>query len=806
MSSAARPLSSVTFAALLLAAAISPSAAEDCGDCADDDRDGAVDCWDSECLGTAACAGHLTDSRDEPAACSDRVRLHRLWASDLGGAYFSYVVGDVDADGMPEVVFIGGDFRRTLRILDGATGALEGEEVVTPNDVQATLADVDADGTGEIFVGRPYEAPGTGTIVRYEHDLTLTYESIVGQQVQNSSLLPADIAFADFDHDGRPEAYNMGRIHDPADGRVLVDLGAELTIRTSSHSFAADFFPPEACALCDGLELAGSSAVWAVDVATGAFERVGQYAGGPRRGTFGVADWNGDGRLDIAANVNTHALDVFSQRGELFVWDPRTGRALSPVLPNAFGYSASVPLLADFDGDLEMELARMEPIDPTWNENALVVRDHDLSVLWQSDWRENSAWTTGVIFDFDSDGHPDIAHRGTGKVTLFSGLDGAVLAEADCTSATATERVVVADLNADGQVDVLSGCLFPESLIAWTVPTGPPSRTVQNQYQSYPVTVEEDLEIPCRQQQHAAPGIPRFLDRSIQQAPLLRAGRTPAEECRCPAPVAIGVLPAVEGCSGGSALLDASGSTGCTSGRLYRWSDETGAVVGDWSAEATLDVELDRTTRYLVTVACAEDLWCHARAQVEVRVAGTTRADAGPDRTACPGETVLLDGGASVAGCPDPEYRWSDASGVLQDYSSEPTFPATPTGDTTYVLDVLCGDDRACASSDEVLVRVQAPPVGPPVGAVLRAREGTEVSVVMDWCRARPLGAAEHPHLYRAERAFGPYALVAPAPHAADFSACAFTDPAAPDALYFYDLRYATCAEEVTASPWRGLP
>ena len=60
--------------------------------------------------------------------------------------------------------------------------------------------------------------------------------------------------------------------------------------------------------------------------------------------------------------------------------------------------------------------------------------------------------------------------------------------------------------------------------------------------------------------------------------------------------------------------------------------------------------------------------------------------------------------------------------------------------------------------------------------------------------------------MYRAVEAPGPFQLVAPVPHDPNFVACEWTDTAAPDALYFYDVRFATCTEELTASPWRGLP
>ena len=196
---------------------------------------------------------------------------------------------------------------------------------------------------------------------------------------------------ADFDHDGRPEIYLHGLIFDAIDGTMLVDLSGELNLDTTAHTLAFDLFPDDACPLCSGLELVGSSSVWAVDVTTGAYELAGRYPV-DRCGTLAVVDWNGDGLLDVVTNSNSFTCQ---SPPEIFVWDPRLGTALTPVYVHPGDYSSSVPLVADFDGDLELEIAFIAN-DQVNGPGFLRVLDHDFSILHDIDQPENSQWTSAL--------------------------------------------------------------------------------------------------------------------------------------------------------------------------------------------------------------------------------------------------------------------------------------------------------------------------------------------------------------------------------------------------------------------------
>ena len=154
-----------------------------------------------------------------------------------------------------------------------------------------------------------------------------------------------------------------------------------------------------------------------------------------------------------------------------------------------------------------------------------------MSVLTDIDRPENTPYTTMVGFDFDCDNAVEIVHRNLETLSIFRG-DGTVLMEQPCLSATGAERVVVADIDGDGDTDILTQCTPPRELIAFSIEGSPPSRPLDNQFTTFAVQVRDDLTIPCRQQDHAAAGLHPLLRTFMLQPPLFdAAGRSCGDVC-----------------------------------------------------------------------------------------------------------------------------------------------------------------------------------------------------------------------------------------------------------------------------------
>ena len=107
------------------------------------------------------------------------------------------------------------------------------------------------------------------------------------------------------------------------------------------------------------------------------------------------------------------------------------------------------------------------------------------------------------------------------------------------------------------------------------------------------------------------------------------------------------------------------------------------------------------TTTYSVTVTSGVN--CTSTDQMTVTVIPESGADAGPDRTICPGSSVLI-GGSPTTASAGATFAWSNAGTLTGANSANPT--ATPSSTTTYTVTVTA--TNGCTSTDQVLVTVNS--------------------------------------------------------------------------------------------------
>lgn len=140
-------------------------------------------------------------------------------------------------------------------------------------------------------------------------------------------------------------------------------------------------------------------------------------------------------------------------------------------------------------------------------------------------------------------------------------------------------------------------------------------------------------------------------------------------------------------CNGDTLQLNATG------GQSYSWSPSTGlsdANIADPLAFPTT------TTTY--TVTATDSLGCVAEDSVTVAVNPPPFANAGPDRSVCPGASVLLNG--APTGPNGATFLWSPAAGLNDVTFGIPS--ASPTVLTVYTVQVT--DTNGCVSTDQVTV------------------------------------------------------------------------------------------------------
>ncbi len=485
---------------------------EICNNGIDDDGDGLVDCFDPQCNGTTDCSDFFYG---KPAtSCSTNptnpvFSLNTTWQSNINVSTRStMMVGDMDADGIPEVV-CHQDGVNQLYILDGVTGSVE----VTINcpaiadHVDAiTIGDTDDDGLGEIYVVtndnklRCFENDGTAKIGFTPPTTGGTNESIPG--------------IADFNQDGIPEIYKDNKIYNSLTG-VLIASGTGSTGNNPGSNgspagmpVAADVLPDSYCVDCSGLELVCGNAVYAVDIPGGTITPVANSLPGSLQDGFtSVADIDVDGQLDVVVVSN----------GTVYVWDPRTGLQIGNTfnIPNTnAGGRANI---ADYDNDGLPEIG-------AGGMNRYVVIDIDtatnlLSQKWIKTIVDGSEHTTSSVFDFDCDGKAQVVYRDENVLYVWDGETGNVQASLPCGSATRSEFPTIVDVDGDGQVNIICACAsgnggsagkvmaFNSSTNQWVG-----SRTVMNQHSYFVTNINDDLSIPIQQQNHALlPKINGFL-------------------------------------------------------------------------------------------------------------------------------------------------------------------------------------------------------------------------------------------------------------------------------------------------------
>ncbi|MEZ4381337.1 MAG: VCBS repeat-containing protein [Nannocystaceae bacterium] len=359
-----------------------------------------------------------------------------------------------------------------LRAIRGDTG----EELFSNADAGLyggsglAIGDLDGDGKPEIV------ALASGGLVRaFDTTGAITWTS-AGYQSDMATQFPyySSPSIADLDGDGKPEVI-VGRLILNGDGSLRGKGAHGRGGARSSASVAADLDG-------DGVqEVVVGDAVYAADGST-------IWSNGQPDGFPAIADFDGDGEPEIAV-VSAGALRLQDRDGAV-LW--------SVALPGGRG---GPPTIADFDGDAKPEIG-------VAGVSRYAVFEGDGALLWQRTVKDASSGETGsAVYDFEGDGVADVVYADEIDLYVFSGVDGSIkLQYAEHNSGTAIEYPVVADVDNDGEVEIVvaHNTLFgngPETGVtvlgdldaSWR-----PGRRIWNQH-AYSITnVDDHAAIPAK--------------------------------------------------------------------------------------------------------------------------------------------------------------------------------------------------------------------------------------------------------------------------------------------------------------------
>ena len=493
---------------LLLPGFLQAQSVEDCNNGLDDDGDGLIDCFDTDCTCTGQCDDFYYTTCNPDCyylpPCGP-VSLATKWVSNAEtGTYSPLVAGDLDADGIPEVVTTRVE-AADLFILDGATGLIK-VQIINPNTVwpggtAPAIADLDNDGFGEIVI-----VGDNQRLYCYDHTGALQFVSpgLVGYDYRYRYAVPN---IADFNNDGLPEINLGNQVFNGQNGTLLASGGtffsdgehpARVAIGYSFASpVAADVLPDNFCFSCPGLEIVAGNQVLSVSFLTGLAFPIVTAPAGYSDGFTSVADFDGDGDLDAIVQGQKNGQNT------VYVWDIQTNAILREYqLLNNWSEGASRVNVADLDGDGKLDVSF---VSHPW----VYALSNDFTPLWINPVNDPSSITCTSVFDFCGDGSSEIVYRSEEKLQILDGATGNVNWEDVCLSFTHIENPLVLDVDNDGKTEILiecgtNGSKFTGTVVAYEA-VGTPNistRPVWNQHGYFNTNINDDLSVPRYQQQH----------------------------------------------------------------------------------------------------------------------------------------------------------------------------------------------------------------------------------------------------------------------------------------------------------------
>ena len=507
---------------------------EVCDNGVDDDGDGFTDQYDPDCPCTLDGFINVCQPDCEYQPTAKPFTIKKAFstpsvASNQVAIYQTPVVGDVDGDGVVEIVGVGvRDYDLTsasgnrsvkdILIFNGKTGLLE-RTISTGNlwinwgsQSQLAIGNTDtSDDQAEIYTITHtnislgfFDNNPTAALTCYRADGTLKWRNTTA--LVSAGLGPyasgGAIGLADFNGDGIAEVYVYNKIYNAVTGALLVNgasLGTAAGIGSQSYcprSVAADLTAHP------GMELAAGKSIYEITI-TNPNGTVGNTIVEKRMptayfdGNTAIADMDLDGQMDV----------VVRYQYLMYVYNPRTMSVIAQAtVTNAVSGSNNL-FIGDVDNDGRPDIGITAP-------NYIGMYTYNgtttLALKWSKTTTDGSGQTGITMFDFNQDGKIELLYRDETNMRIMDGTTGNNIVTFPSASGTGWEGPIVADVNSDGQANIIvtSGVtdygrgvidVFSTASFPWA-----PSRKVWNQVGYNVTNIKDDLTIPTNPQDNAS--------------------------------------------------------------------------------------------------------------------------------------------------------------------------------------------------------------------------------------------------------------------------------------------------------------
>jgi len=397
----------------------------------DVDGNGVKDCLECDATLESEAVLEIRDDCGPNLSVDDPWNVVVEWeVTGLDGLLVPPVVGDLDRDGVPELVLVSTYARMpSLYALQGTDGALEWSLPWESHPYMATaIADTTGDGSLEIVahLGQFNVVP-----VLLDHTGTRQWTAHTSSDAW-SFCIPL---IADLEGDGRLELLTGDKVYDLDTGAIL----ATFPWVNNEQSIPA----------IGDIDLDGYQE----------FVRHGCVFDHEYQLRWCVEDWE-------QSFVSSSALlqhDSDPEAEVLFLSDrmrvlDADGAVLVDVdLVADDEVNVSAPSIADFDGDGQVEIALALRAN-------LQLRELDGTLRWSRELVDPSNGLLGFVgFDFDTDGAHELVVTDTENLYIIDGSTGAILfTETRHRTGTILDHPLVVDVDADGAAEIVLASWHPD--------------------------------------------------------------------------------------------------------------------------------------------------------------------------------------------------------------------------------------------------------------------------------------------------------------------------------------------------------
>ncbi|MBO4481097.1 MAG: gliding motility-associated C-terminal domain-containing protein [Bacteroidales bacterium] len=458
-----------------------------------------------------------------------------LYTVDNVHTYFVPLVGDIDGDGVVEIVAAKASSTTTNRHFSTQVGIYRGTDLRQLATISLTQAQrIYAGFSGPMALVRyPNGAGGMqGAVILHCYDNKLRSYDINGQLLNTSDVnTPCEgtISLADFNQDGYPEVYIGNAVYDAA---TLKRLCAGPTTGNMGRAWRGDTGDPNRIAMSFAAnvmegpapELICGNTIYKVNIASRTntalnsvteLKTIDLPTRIPQDGNVAVADFDMDGHLDVLVIADKTANNTIDS-AYFYAYNPASGRIL--FTHGQYAKTVSYPMIGDIDGDNNLEFIYIDEQTNVNNSRITAMKyttSNGLQTMWRATHTDGSGRTSMTLFDFNQDNIMEIVYRDENNLRIINGSGKSHVTGNDTitfydlytyrmSAGTRNEYPVIADVNDDGSAEIVvcgrvsggSQAISGQLVVLGGIHTWAPARKVWNQYMYNVTNINEDLTVP----------------------------------------------------------------------------------------------------------------------------------------------------------------------------------------------------------------------------------------------------------------------------------------------------------------------